>query len=120
MPIADRYIHSLVLRRGTPSAPDRTGHQEPEHAPENYQPFMGNWQDRSGIEVKGPELGGTIVADVVVFAARGLAPSEHDQIARGDRLADVVWVKDLHFGSINDHLEILCQEIRPGQPGGGS
>lgn len=120
MPIADRYIHDLVLRRATDSAPDRTHHVEPEFLPENYVPFRGNWQDRTGIEVNGPELGGTIIANVLVFAPRSLQPTERDQITREDRLADILFVKDLQFGSINDHLEIHAREISSGEAGPGS
>jgi hypothetical protein len=120
MPIADRYIHNLVLRRASPGTPDRTGHTEPEFLPENYIPFKGNMQDRTGAEILGPELGGTIIANAICFANPALHVAEKDCIAQGDVLYDVKFVKALIFGSVNDHLEIGCRSIRSGLTEGGS
>lgn len=120
MPIADRYIHNLVLRRASPGTPDRTGHTEPEFLSENYVPFKGNMQERTGVEVKGPELGGTIVANAVCFAAPALHVAEQDRLAWGDVVYDVLYAKALIFGSVNDHLEIGCRSIRSGLTEGGS
>lgn len=120
MPISDRYVHDLVLQRATEGEPDRTGHRAPVFLPENYVPFRGNMQERTGIEVQGPDLGGTIVANAVCFAPLTLEPSERDRIAHGDLLYDVLFVKRLAFGSRNDHLEIGNRSIRSGQPGAGS
>ena len=81
MPISDRYVHPLTLQRASAGTPDRSGHVEPEFLASNYVAFMGNMQERTGIEVKGPELGGTIVANAICFADPSLAPAEKDRIA---------------------------------------
>ena len=120
MPIVDRYVHALVLQRGTYTTPDRTGHAALEYLPENYVPFMGNMQERTGVEVLGPALGGTIVADAICFAALGLQAAEKDRITKAARMYDVVFAKDLDFGSENDHAEILCRSVRSGQSEPGS
>jgi hypothetical protein len=120
MPIADRYVHDLVLQRGTPTAPDRTGHTALVYLPENYVPFKGNMQERTGVEVLGPALGGTIVADAICFADLALHVAEKDRIAKDTVMYDVVYAKALAFGSANDHAEILCRSVRSGQSEPGS
>jgi hypothetical protein len=120
MPIADRYVHALILQRGTYSAPDRTGHAALEYLPENFVPFMGNMQERTGVEVLGPALGGTIVADAICFASLSLHAAEKDRITKEDVLYEVVYAKAFGFGSASDHAEILCRSVRSGQSESGS
>lgn len=108
MPIERFYIHDLVLQRATLGAPDRSGHREPEFLAQNYVTFKGNVQDRRGREVNGPDLGGTVIVDTLIFAPIIVA-TEGDRIVYGSRVYDVKWVKDP--AGVGHHLEIGAQAI---------
>lgn len=113
-------VHPCTLEAGSVGAPDRTGHVPTEYLPENHTNFRGLVQDRTGNEINGPELGGTVIASAVVFAPATLTVHERDRIRHGDDRYEVLFVKRLVVGSANDHLEITCRGIRSGVDVSGS
>jgi hypothetical protein len=112
MGIEHFFIHSLVLQRSSPGAPDRSGHVEAAFLEENEVAFMGNVQDRRGRELVGENLGGQVVVDAVIFTPV-LTMDEGDRIIHGERTYDIKWVKDP--AGVSHHLEVGCLFIGSGE-----
>jgi len=104
--------HSLVIENPATGAEDSWGHVEPE--PFSDGPAVrGLVQDRRGVEVEqSGGLGGTVVADVVIFLPTGTAITEQDRIRRVDTGAvyEVLYVKDA--AGQGHHLEVACRLVK--------
>jgi head-tail adaptor len=104
--------HSLVIEHPASGAEDDWGHVDP--APfEDGETVRGLVQDRRGREVEASgDLGGTVVADVVIFLQSGVTVTEQDRLRRADTGAEyeVVYVKDA--AGQGHHLEIACRLVK--------
>lgn len=112
MSIGALFRHSIVILEPATGTPDPWGHVD--SAPyTDGATVRGLVQERQGKEVEGPQLGGTVVVDAVVFLPAGTAVTERNRLRRVDTAAeyDVLYVRDA--AGMGHHLECDCRRIQP-------
>jgi Phage head-tail joining protein len=104
--------HSIVIEHPAVGTEDEWGHIDP--APfADGEMVKGLVQDRRGAEVeRSGDLGGTVIADVLVFLQAGAIVTEQDRLRRVDTGAEyeVVYVKDA--AGQGHHSEVLCRLVK--------
>lgn len=123
------FTHSLVVRRlvpaatvaGTPpgSLVDEWGHPAAssggEPAVRGYADLAtvrGLVQERTGTEIQGDGLAGTVVSNAVIFFPWGTDVTTQDLVAHGDAVYDVLYVRDP--GGRGHHVEADARRRAPG------
>lgn len=104
--------HSIQVWTPATGAEDAWGHVDPAPWVEGAS-VRGLVQERAGKEVAGPDLGGTVIVNAVVYLPIGTAVTPRDRLERTDTGAmyDVLYVRDA--AGQGHHLEIDCRRIEP-------
>jgi hypothetical protein len=70
-------------------------------------------QDRSGEAIEGPDLGGTLVANAVIFLPAGTSVTEQHKIRREDtqRVYRILHVRDA--AGQGHHIELAAKLVEP-------
>ena len=110
MGIETRFRHTLTIEHRIIGASDAWGHAEVTFSDETGVP--GLVQERTGREINGPKLGGTVIADALIFLAGDTDVAEEDRILHGERAYEVLYVKDA--AGLGHHLEVDARSVRAG------
>ena len=104
--------HSLTILDPSVGTEDSHGHVEA-HPYTDGATIKGLVQERTGKEVDGPDLGGTVVVNAVVFVPPGTVVTARNRIRRNDTAAiyEVLYVKDA--AGWGHHIELDCRRIIP-------
>jgi hypothetical protein len=110
--IAAQFRHDLVILVPNDGTMDAWGHVDPAPYAEG-ETVRGLVQERQGREVMGPDLGGTVIVNAVVYLATGTAVTERNRLRRADTGAeyDVLYVRDA--AGRGHHLELDCRRVQP-------
>ncbi len=116
MPIADRLVHSLTIVTPTDDVGDATDeYGQPVPGEPTVTNVKGLIQPKTAREVQLISQAGAQLSDHTVFLLRS-APVENASYIRfttddGDRY-EVAGIRDFHYGTVNDHLEVDCRRVR--------
>lgn len=105
-------VTPLTIRRftasGTPSARGRLPLAWADHA--TAQGFV---LERQGVEVNGPELGGTVISDALIGFPASVDVTEKDRVVDGSATYELLFVRRIRdFDGVDDHLEIDARRVR--------
>ena len=103
--------HSLTILDPATGTEDSHGHVEV-YPYADGATVHGLVQERTGREVEGPDLGGAVVVNAVVFLPWGTTINERNRLRRDNgAIYQVLYVKDAAGQS--HHLEVDCRRIAP-------
>ena len=112
MSIESRFLHTLTVQHGVSGTEDAWGHAAVTFPDYAWVTVRGLVQERTGREINGPKLGGTVIADAVIFLPIGTEVAESDRIVHGAKTYEVLYVKDA--AGVGHHLEVNARSIRSG------